>query len=754
MDIYRCRFVNFIPYTITSTAFSHRSSPISFPSNDLRLAVGRSNGDIEIWNPKGNWSHEITLSGSRERSIEGLCWAVGKDSPPRLFSIGGSTFVTEWDLATGKPLINYDCNSGVIWSIDVNQDDSKLAVGCDDGTVVAIDISGGPGSLEHDFICQRQNLRVLSIKWYANDIIVGGCADARVRCWSATGERKGNAMGNMRVDKSKMESTLVWYVLALPQRQQIVSGDSTGCIKIWDAKHFTLLQSYKVHEADVLCLESNFYENKIFSAGVDRKIHEFDLLANKNKNSKWVHSCNRLLHANDVRSMSIFESKSSDLIVSGGAEASIVIQKIKNFYDGPYKKLSVSEQQQNVIVNSSSNLIILWQDQEIRIWRLFNAEDFSSKKLMTKLKLSSDDNIKAVAINDDATLLCVAGLSFVKIFRLLWGSRNDSEKLNVVKVRDTDFDAMNIGGKKLIFFSTTLLVLTPEDEIFLFQNDDENKKINFEKKLEIPEPVSDSKSKLAYVNSIKNIILSQDHRYVFISRFDGSIEAISLDGKTSKSTRLTRLTSPPHLMTVTNRNTLLVLTEENKLYEFFIDNEEKLALLTPWSKRNSEFLPKAFLSLEDRALGIYTQRKSERVWIYGSSWLAFFDLSLDIPINKEYHNGSSAGAKKRNKDGLVISENDYNDEEQDLDGYLDIVEDNIDKVELSLKQSQMDRVKRQLESVEPRHNSGGNAKPFWLTKKYRPILKSDTFNDGIVVVEKPVFASPSTPSFNLPKLKV
>ena len=101
---------------------------------------------------------------------------------------------------------------------------------------------------------------------------------------------------------------MVWSLTVLPNKKQFVSGDSTGSIKIWDLTRFTLLQTFKMHDADVLCLVHDVKEEKIFSAGVDRKIHQFDLLNSKNS-SKWTHSFNRLLHSNDVRSLAIFENK-------------------------------------------------------------------------------------------------------------------------------------------------------------------------------------------------------------------------------------------------------------------------------------------------------------------------------------------------------------------------------------------------------------------------------------------------------------
>jgi hypothetical protein len=51
----QCRFVDFQPPKITSLAFSHTSKPDEPVPDSLLLAVGRSNGDIDIWSPFYDW---------------------------------------------------------------------------------------------------------------------------------------------------------------------------------------------------------------------------------------------------------------------------------------------------------------------------------------------------------------------------------------------------------------------------------------------------------------------------------------------------------------------------------------------------------------------------------------------------------------------------------------------------------------------------------------------------------------------------
>lgn len=729
INIHRCRFVDYTPHTITAVAFSHASNLNQVASNDLRLAVGRSNGDIEIWNPKHNWTHELTLYGSKDRSVEGLCWSVTEADPtPRLFSVGGSTHITEWDLKTGLPKTNYDCNVGVIWSVAINKAGTKLAVGSNDGAVCVIDISGGFGSLEHHMICQRQDLKVLSIKWF-EDLIVGGCSDARIRCWSTSKDDRGRILGTMRVDKSKTESTLVWSINILEKRRQIVSGDSTGTVKIWDLDHFSLLQSFQNHEADILCITNDANEEKIFTAGVDRRIHQFNLINMNNKNStKWVHSYNRLLHSNDVRSMAVFESKGYNFLISGGVEKSIVIQSLNQFHDGKYRKLSLNQQHDNILFNQQQMLVVMWQEQTVKIWKMVE----NNYKLVAKMSLSDEENITNVSINKDASLLVVSTMTSVKVFELL----PSGNKLLINKFRHEDFDSIISGAKQVLVYDQTLLILTANEELYKFVIDVEARTIDLDSEIDFDDVSNkEFKSALSYQENIKQMVLSPEQDVLIITRFNGVVQAINL-GDNSNFTLIT-LSYTPHLVEFSSASTLLVISPDNKLYEFSIKNTTSTkpeSLITEWSKRNSEFLPKQFLTLEDKPEGLFTT--GTKAWIYGKSWLCYFDLALNIPINKFYKNTVT---KKRNRDGLTIDEEEDEDEE----------DENINMMEASLRQTQINKLKQQEQETKE------DEKPYWISFKYRPILSVDKVDDDeLILIERPFLSLPSTPAFNLPKIKV
>lgn len=731
MDIHRCRFVDYTPHTITALAFSHASDTSGAAPHGLRLAVGRSNGDIEIWNPRHNWTHETTLPGARGRTVEGLVWAHAAGELPRLFSIGSSTYITEWDLKTGRPRANLNCNAGVIWCIDTSASGDRLAVGCDDGSVVLIDISGGSGVMEFSSICQRQEQRVLGLSWYGDDMVIGGCADGRVRCWATKGDSKGRIVGSMKVDKLQTESTLVWSVAALPTRGQFVTGDSTGSVKFWDIETFSLMQNFTVHEADVLALVKDATGEKIFSAGIDRKIHQYSWLDHKSKKkSKWIHNYNRLLHLNDVRSLSLFESKAHNFLVSGGVERSIIVQSVESFHQGPYKKIILDQQQSNITACPSSNLIALFQDQTVKVWRL--ADD--RHKLVAKLTLADEDNITSVTIGESgesASFMAVSTLNSVKVFQLT----EENQKLKVQKIRDSNFDSIVSGARRvLIYDENRLLIQTPEDEIYKFSISNES--IDLEDEVEcVAKEGNAIKAGFEYFNSIHSICIAKDSTSIIVARYNNSIEVLPLNGE--EGYLLTTLSIPVHLLTTTEDDTVVVLTEENKVFELNIA-KDSANLLTAWSQKNSENLPTAFLKTDDKPQGMFTQNK--RLWVYGGQWLAFFDLSANVEFSKHIQKQ----AKKRTRDGLSILATEEHNGKLEEDGTLD---EEITRATEKREQENDD---------EKEFTANGKSKNnYWMTQKYRPILKVlDWSENEIAVVEREAFALPTTAAFEAARFRI
>jgi U3 small nucleolar RNA-associated protein 4 len=343
MDIHRCRFVSYPPSTINVLAFSQSQGREQRALN-LRLALGRANGDIEIWNPlNGTWLQETILRGGKDRSVDGLVWIQDPDEEDedgqiipgklRLFSIGYTTTVTEWDLETSQTLRQTSGNHGEIWCLAAQPSILKgqkqatghststqwqgqyLVAGCTDGAVVLYSTADQDLKLERVLARpSAKKAKVISINFQDRNIIVAGCTNGTIRIYDI---RNGTLVRSMSLGggiQGGPKEIIVWAVKCLPNGN-IISGDSTGEVRIWDGKTYTLLQRIKSHRQDVLSLATSNDGSTILSGGMDRRTVIYKQAGDR---SRWGVVSHRRFHNHDVKTMAAFEGNGMSVVVSGG----------------------------------------------------------------------------------------------------------------------------------------------------------------------------------------------------------------------------------------------------------------------------------------------------------------------------------------------------------------------------------------------------------------------------------------------------
>ena len=355
MDVHRCRFVPYPPSAINALAFSHPSSLESKHKGPetLRLAIGRANGDVEIWNPqRGAWSQESVLKGAKDRSIEGLVWTHDPEELDksgsrtagrlRLFSIGYSTAVTEWDLATGLPARHCTANYGEIWCItaqprqqesiqsfgtdeSTKQQESgaqnqNIAVGCADGAVVILSTADGDLQfLKTLTTSSSKKARVLSIAYQSLHVIITGHADSTIRVFDVRSRQLLRSMSLGAGPAGGPKETLVWAVRCACDGT-IVSGDSTGTVRFWDGQTYAMTQRIKGHEADVLDVAISADGKTAISGSMDRRttLYRRKAIGKKREQSWWKEIMHQRLHKHDVKALAAYETKSLSVLASGG----------------------------------------------------------------------------------------------------------------------------------------------------------------------------------------------------------------------------------------------------------------------------------------------------------------------------------------------------------------------------------------------------------------------------------------------------
>ncbi len=342
MDLHRCRFVPYPASAINAVAFSHSSLPPTakkalHKNVQVRLAIGRANGDIEIWNPLNSvWHQELVIPGGKDRSIDGLVWVTDADEETadgkiihgksRLFSIGYTTDITEWDLEKAKPKKHASGQHGDIWCLGVQPpaldkggnvlpSNRKLVAGTVDGNLVIYSIEDGDLRFVKSLIrTPSRNTKIVSIAFQSHNVVVVGCSNSTICAYDI---RNGTLIRQMTLGadlSGDSRNIIVWSVKCLPHGD-IVSGDSTGQVCIWDGKTYTQAQRIQAHTQDVLSLAVSADGSQIVSGGMDRRTVQY---VRTGQTGRWAKLFHRKYHSHDVKAMASFEGKGMSVVVSGG----------------------------------------------------------------------------------------------------------------------------------------------------------------------------------------------------------------------------------------------------------------------------------------------------------------------------------------------------------------------------------------------------------------------------------------------------
>lgn len=392
----------------------------------------------------------MIIPGGKDRSVDGLVWVnepdqdlgdgrivVGKS---RLFSIGYTSTVTEWDLEKGVPKRHASGQHGDIWCMaaqpvaavntgsEEGQDSAKLIVGTIDGELVMYSIE------DDDLRFQRVLLRsphkksqMVSITFQSRKIAIVGCADSTIRVYDIA---KGHTLRRMTLGSDLVggsKDIIVWSVKCLPGGN-IVSGDSTGQVCIWDGKTYTQMQRMQSHKQDVLSLTTSSDGSSIFSGGMDRRTILYK--QNTGAGQRWAKVWGRRYHEHDVKCMASFESGPLSVVVSGGPDANPVVIPLKEMGRENHRIMPSLPQQPPLLAAAKARFVVSWWEREVHIWTLrksatdmFNegGEDVDinqNRKLLKTIIVRGDSNITSATINEDGTLLVVSTSISVKAFRL------------------------------------------------------------------------------------------------------------------------------------------------------------------------------------------------------------------------------------------------------------------------------------------------------------------------------------------------
>ncbi|KAL2140751.1 hypothetical protein VTI28DRAFT_3304 [Corynascus sepedonium] len=735
MDIHRCRFIRYPASAINAVAFTHSSLPsVSGHKKhtqkhiQVRLAIGRANGDIEIWNPlQGAWHQELVISGGKDRSVDGLIWVTEPDEEmadgkvihgkSRLFSIGYTTTITEWDLEKATAKKHASGQHGEIWCLGVQPASNKgaatpgsrkLVAGTVDGNLVLYSIEDGDLKFQRTLTrTPTKKTKFVSIAFQSHNVVVVGCSNSTICAYDI---RNGTMLRQMTLGtdlSGGSKNIIVWAVKCLPNGD-IVSGDSTGQVCIWDGKTYTQAQRIQSHSQDVLCLSVSVDGSKIVSGGMDRRTAIYEPIAGQT--GRWAKVFHRRYHQHDVKAMASFESKGVSVVVSGGSDANPVVLPLRGAGKEYHRTLPHLPQNAPLHSAPKARFLLSWWENEIRVWHLLNPaqkllEDpqaalglRKNRKLLAQILVKGDSHISSAAISEDGTLLVASTATDIKVFQLNFAKGQHADQLQIRKV-----DMVTAGH------SATKVQISPDNRWISWA--EEGSKVMVARvhitesaagvtyTISHPSRLNRLRRQIpkqlllgglgSYDRNITQMAFSPDSKLFAVADLAGFIDTWVLRGpgegangtgsgddegaasdlssdssdeepedvagehwvRNPNAKLLPKLSAAPVVLSFpkTQREDgdydLLTITAVKTLLVF----NPLRGALSEWSRRNSyPKLPAPFRDTRDQIKGVVWQ--GHRAWIYGVSSLFMLDLSQDFDPEKDSadgKNGKKQGTKRK-----------------------------------------------------------------------------------------------------------
>lgn len=566
MDVHRSRFVPYPTSDISALAFS-RSSDSGYTPNALpalKLAIGRADGTVEIWNPlKGTWVQETVLHGSRQ-SVAALAWTQDPDETgadghttmgqQRLFSIASSPAVIEWDLARGEPLRRSTGNFSEVWCFAVQPRPrmgdtgatppcQEIVAGCGDGTMVLL--STADDDLQFKRILARvgeKKASCMCVTYQKQDVVVAGFADSIIRIFDT---KSCSVLRSMSVGTGipgAPKTPIVWQVKCLPTGD-IVSGDSNGEVRFWDGRMYSLLQRVSGPDGDCVDLIISSDGKTVVSGNLSGKMAVFKQASDSRKS--WGKISHRRIHDSEVKGMAAFDSKGMSVFVSGGSGAAPLVVPLREYGKENMRWLSSLPQDPPLASAPKARLLASWWERDIYIWRIARQTGDTDEldgpqsphRLVSRVTLADGQpNIRHASISADGKLLAVSTSSVIKLFLLR--PKPDGNALAVRKLK-LPYAFSRLGARMLSFSpdGKWLATVTPSSEVYIARlatSPDRPKQMYLLSKIvELDRHARKLKHPTAYTKydrTITRLAFASDSSVLVSSDLSGCLDSWVLDG--------------------------------------------------------------------------------------------------------------------------------------------------------------------------------------------------------------------------------
>ncbi|XP_034973722.2 U3 small nucleolar RNA-associated protein 4 homolog [Zootoca vivipara] len=627
-EVHRARLFAFVPSGIRCVAASR-------PSHH-RLAVGRLDGSLEIYDLQANMFQEKVIAGHETRIPEALCWVAGD----RLLGAGLSGDIVEYNLE--KLNVKYSLNAfgGPIWTMVADPTGTQLALGCDDGSIKLFNIL--PDRIEFERQLDRQKGRILSLSWNPSGTKIAAGSTNIIRVFDA---KSGHAVQRILVDRCfngsrKRSPVVVWDILFLSDGT-IVSADSAGKVQFWDSEMGTLLWSHPVSKSAVLCLAGSEAEDSIVVGTSEGMVYQFQLLPVKVDSAElqWVRTRPFQQHTHDVRTVAHLATT----LISGGLDGQLVIRQFMENLDPKSYVPSLQKVTfpHRCLVSCAriARLLLFQYPKHLELWRL-GATNTAGKagevlpvscppEHLLQLKAKDPEHIASSCVSPCGSWIAYSTTSRFYLHQVQLSSDHIAIK-RVAKI------PKGIRSAHHLLFSadsTRLFVASDQGSVHVLKLSQSG----VCKHLHTLCPSSET-SEAAYL-----LAASANGQWLAAASGDRAINIYNLEDAKPHCTVPTYDCPVTALAIHPVTNNVVIVHSDQQLFEFSITNKE----YTPWSRKMQQLgLPSNWQEWETPITHIaFSPRQASHILLHDAFMFCILDKSKPLPEGSAFLNDQQSQAR-------------------------------------------------------------------------------------------------------------
>lgn len=366
---------------------------LSLSLDETTLAVGRDNGNIELWKTTPNFFCQRVIPHSSS-GIRKILFA----NSDQIVVVSLDGYVRTWSIS-GIPtlLLSFSSGGGSIWDAEFDASGNFLAVCCEDGTVRIFD-----SAFILKGVLKGATQRLLAVSWSKNSSISprgtptiwASSYEGKVFGWDIAQFLQDEnsrhfraAFTSVPVSHITITKGFAWCIVTTPNNE-IITGNSNGKVAVWDQITGTLIQTLVRLLYDVISVQLSGDLQTLIAAGVDHDIIMWKRNYINGRFEDFIETSHRQDCTHDIQHLLISKKKhlfrarpshqefSDYVILAGGIDRNLVRFPLSKFSTYPAQIFYPIDHQTPCTMIPSivdedrtfNNLMLLQNQTSLQIW--------------------------------------------------------------------------------------------------------------------------------------------------------------------------------------------------------------------------------------------------------------------------------------------------------------------------------------------------------------------------------------------------